>query len=153
MKKKEKKMKTELLPTKPRKDNNMTKKEWYEAHKEVLRSYYEDDAEVEDSLDGDEYIPFSNGVFNIEHLYRVKQATHLINGIEVPAPMRKSLNQNQPYFVTDIYQKRLYSEFTWNERSFDKGLLGKGLVHLSKESAIANAKAILSILTEEKKDV
>lgn len=76
--------------------------------------------------------------------YRIKPRTILINGIEVPEPVREPLEDGQKYwtFITgwrdDVYQSE------WEGSDSDYNFLNQGLVHLTREATEIYARAILS---------
>lgn len=71
--------------------------------------------------------------------------TRIINGFEVPVPVREEPRIGGCYFKTDIYAEEFYDEDRWSGCSYDLLELNRGLVFLTKEDAIANAKAMLGI--------
>lgn len=75
--------------------------------------------------------------------FRIKPRTVMCNGVEVTAPESASPAGNVDYFVPDVWSKSLYSAFTWDGDNHDMQSLGRGLVYLNKEDAIARAKAML----------
>lgn len=71
--------------------------------------------------------------------------THEVNGFTVPAPITEA-----PAYGTDCWMptvtdgdwtERLY----WSNHSYDRQCLQRGLIHLTKEAAVANAKAMCKI--------
>lgn len=82
--------------------------------------------------------------------YRIKPATRTINGFEVPAPVRDGLSMaNATYCVPVINEEELYGVYDWDDDGIDERYLTRGLVFLTKEAAIANAKAMLGIDPKE----
>ncbi len=72
--------------------------------------------------------------------------TRIINGFEVPAPETEGLRQGVMYCISVPTNKGFYCECEWvGDLEFDFLLLERGLVFLTKEDAIANAKAMLGI--------
>ena len=72
--------------------------------------------------------------------------TRVINGFEVPAPETEELRQGVMYCISVPTNKGFYCECEWvGDLEFDFLLLERGLVFLTKEDAIANAKAMLGI--------
>lgn len=69
--------------------------------------------------------------------------TRIINGFEVPAPSEPE--QGDEYFVAMPSCEDFYVRYVWHYDKIDKRCLGRGLAFLSKEDAIANAKAMLGI--------
>lgn len=72
--------------------------------------------------------------------------TRIINGFEVPAPETGELNERVAYYTPVFNNNCFYREEKWAAGSvFDLRLLKRGLVFLTKEDAIATAKAMLGI--------
>lgn len=80
--------------------------------------------------------------------YRRKIKTININGHKVPEPVREPLAYEMNYFIPDITSTKLFG-FSWIGSDFDKYCLESGLIHLTKEDAIAHAKALLSFTQQE----
>lgn len=76
--------------------------------------------------------------------YRRKPRTISINGIDVPEPVREPLENGQRCFIPEIGGMLLYSLTEWDGGGIDYRLLERGMIHLTKEAAIAHAKALLS---------
>jgi len=68
----------------------------------------------------------------------------MINGIEVPKPEFIAPVSGTKYFVPAISSDGMYYSNTWSGCRVDEIRMNKGVVHLTKESAIAHAKALLS---------
>lgn len=71
-----------------------------------------------------------------------------IGDTSFPKPCMDELKDGQIYYIADLGDLRLYSEFTYNGDygdSVDRRLLKRGLVHLTKENAIAHAKALIKL--------
>lgn len=84
-----------------------------------------------------------------EWLVRRKQRTHVVNGFTVPAPMDKEPGYDDTYFVLDLADEVFHSEVKWRNFQSENQWLKRGLCFATKESAIANAKAMLKIDPEE----
>ena len=80
-----------------------------------------------------------------EWLVRRKQRTHVVNGFTVPAPMDKEPSTGDSYFTMSPYVSEYYSENLWSGFQCEKLWFKRGIVHATKEAAIANAKAMLKI--------
>lgn len=77
---------------------------------------------------------------------RRKPQTHVVNGFTVPAPLRISPDLSATYYVPDWIDGGFYrGALVWNADRIDIRHLSRGLVHLTKEAAIANAKATCGI--------
>ena len=82
--------------------------------------------------------------FNSDAKFRVKPDIILINGIEVPAPVRQELSEGTRYYTPQLMSAELYYWEEWSDEPMDKRALSRGTVHLTKEAAIQHAKALLS---------
>ena len=74
-----------------------------------------------------------------------KPRTHIVNGFEVPEPMRKAPEGGGRYFIPSPTSGEWNSEWTWANDGTDRCWLKRGLVHATKEAAIANAKAMCGV--------
>lgn len=86
--------------------------------------------------------------FNSDVKFRVKPKTISINGIEVPAPERQELSEGTRYYIPQLMSAELYNWDTWRDKPMDKRALSRGTVHLTKESAVQHAKALLSFTSK-----
>lgn len=77
--------------------------------------------------------------------YRIKPETVMINDYEVPAPLRVAPAMGTLYW----YERASGSDFTswseWDDHTFDRMLLARGIMHATKEAAAASCKARLGI--------
>ena len=93
----------------------------------------------------------SNPAFCSEYLYRRKQETIDINGHKVPKPLRiDEIKDGIIYYVPSFSYITNYIELS-DKGSDIRYFAKKGLLHKTKEAAIAHAKALLSF-TEQKND-
>ena len=79
--------------------------------------------------------------------YRAKPApapTILVNGIEVPEPVREVLKYGQRYWFVSVTATNLCSDDIWNGAYSDTIVLHRGLIHLTAAAAVAHAKAMLA---------
>lgn len=83
--------------------------------------------------------------------YRRKPRTIVINGFEVPEPVREELCRGDVYYLPDFsYNKdKRFAVCTWSDHHWDYSRLKAGVIHLTKEAAEIHAKALLSF-TEKK---
>lgn len=93
-----------------------------------------DSAYVGRMLEGDDGWEFS-----------LKPRTITVNGREVPEPVREPLSIGSKYFVPCVDTEELYLSGSWSGYDVSFRRLKYGLVHLTKEAAIAHAKAMLNI--------
>ena len=78
--------------------------------------------------------------------YRRKPRTIRIGKIEVPEPVREHLQDGKEYFVPAIECGYAHvDKSTWDGDSTDKRLLKQGFVHLTEESALEHAKALIAL--------
>lgn len=83
--------------------------------------------------------------------WRVKPEGILINGIEVPCPVREPLKEDQEFFMADGTQVTNPVRFYWSSKSRSMLVwLERGLIHLTEEAAIAHAEALLSFTRSDK---
>lgn len=85
-------------------------------------------------------------------LWELAPETIEINGIDITKPESKELSYNTIYYMPKPDYADLYHSSCWANHKIDKLRLERGLIHLTKENAIAHAKAIISftgILNEE----
>lgn len=82
--------------------------------------------------------------------FRIKPETININGREVPCPVREPLQEGDVYFIANLYNESFVTSNTWTECSAAMLWLGRGLIHLTPEAAIAHAEALLSFTRSDK---
>jgi hypothetical protein len=76
---------------------------------------------------------------------RRKQKAIMVNGFEVPEPVREALKKGVEYWIAFPSIPELAWDFQWAGDIYDRHRLNHGLIHLTKEAAIAHAKAMLGI--------
>jgi hypothetical protein len=72
-----------------------------------------------------------------------------INGIEVPKGETVVPARGSRLFLPVIHDPTYFQCIDWNGSSLHRDFLSKGLLHVTKEGAIAHAKALLSFTSEE----
>ena len=77
--------------------------------------------------------------------YRVAIATCEVNGFTVPAPEKEPLTQGQVFYGADPSSVDFYCRLTWRGVESHLRWLTRNLVFLTKENAIAYAKALCGI--------
>lgn len=77
--------------------------------------------------------------------FKLAPRTHEVSGFTVPAPEVEALALDDVYFIGEPSSVDWHTEYTWYKDNSDKRFLERGLVHLTKEAAVANAKAMLGI--------
>jgi len=76
--------------------------------------------------------------------YRRKPRTILINGIEVPEPVRKELVDGTTYWRVSLTNPDITMPEKWSSCIYDTRHLERGLIHLTEENARKHAEALLS---------
>lgn len=96
------------------------------------------------------FSPHNNPGFNDAYLYRRKQETININGHNVPKPLKIDdiEGSNMTYYVPSFSYVTNYVELS-DKGSDIRYFAKKGLLHKTKEAAIAHAKALLSFTEQE----
>lgn len=77
--------------------------------------------------------------------FRLKPRTITVNGREIVAGEREALQPAESYFVADPTAYEYFVSYCWSAHPVNLDHLARGLVHLTKENAIAHAKAMLDI--------
>ena len=77
--------------------------------------------------------------------YRVEPITHVVNGLEVPAPEDIAPSKGTVYFFADPGKDALCKQFVWCDDGVDNYILHQGNLFLTKAAAVANAKAMCGI--------
>lgn len=120
-------------------------------HAELMKQYAEDARETNKPWERWEFLSTNVGwaelsghpFWEANVQYRRKPHTHVVNGIEVPAPMRDEPKYEQTYWVADPGNREFVCNFDWCGDDFDRRHLERGLVHATKEAAVANALAMI----------
>ena len=81
-------------------------------------------------------------ISNVE--YRRKPKTISINGFDVPEAVKEPLEKYAQYYAVNFGEIDHVSSYTWINDGVDNRCLKSGVIHLTKESAIQHAKALLS---------
>lgn len=126
-------------------------------HAELMAQYAQDAAETDKPWERwERYHDFAgkwvsltgNPSWYNDAQYRRKPKVILINGFDVPEPVREPLNQGQAYYIPIIANSfnspNPYAQFMWTGTSIDNHWLSRGLIHLTKEAATLHAEALLS---------
>lgn len=72
-------------------------------------------------------------------------STILINGFEVPEPMRVKPDLDASFYLICISYEDCISAEVWSNHETDYKWLNEGRCHATRESAVAHAKALLGI--------
>lgn len=77
-------------------------------------------------------------------IYRIKPRT--VNGFEVANAVRYLLEEDQIYFIPSMTSSSWYDSFYWDDDNTNcLNHLDRGIIHLTKEAAVAHAKAMVGI--------
>ena len=99
---------------------------------------------VTQSIDGGVELP-SNGSFVYGLTYSIKPKMMLVNGFEVPEPIRDKPVSGSTYYCPALNVDIFFLDDEWRESHLCTRRLSRGLIHSNKEAAIAHAKAMLGI--------
>ena len=83
--------------------------------------------------------------------FRIASKTILINGHEVPKPLREEPEYGTTYFYPYFCDIIRSLSSNWKGDLVDENRLKVGFVHLTEEAAIKHAEALLSFTKEDKK--
>lgn len=73
----------------------------------------------------------------------------IINGIEVPEPVREALEIGQVYHLVDLINEEFVSKnLMWRGSDYEKIRLARGLIYLEEESASSCGRALVSFTRE-----
>lgn len=84
-----------------------------------------------------------------DYEFRIKPKTILINGIEVPEPVREPMEDRQEYWFVTITNNDFCFRSAWKYRPEDHYRLKIGLIHLTREAAETHARALLSFTAKQ----
>ena len=118
-------------------------------HAAAMAEYAKDAAETDKPWERWE-VSFSGGFigvtghpnWSVNHEYRRKPKTILINGHEVPEPCRTPLKDGEVYWIISIVGGSTSS--LWQSDGIDFGCLENGFIHLTKEAAEKHFNALKS---------
>jgi len=80
------------------------------------------------------------------HEYRRKPKVIIINGIEVPEPMRIVPPVGTPYFCISSIDTDIAIPTKWMDTDGDRRVLSRGICHLTEAAAVKHAEALLSFM-------
>lgn len=107
-----------------------------------------DDFEIkaDESVNWDDLIGYSEWLHRPEKWsVRRQQKTIKVNGFDVPEPCRVMPEIDSIYYIAAPSAKDMFSYTECREDIVDRQFIDRGLIHLTKEAAIAHAKAMLGI--------
>ncbi|MDR2880862.1 MAG: hypothetical protein LBV29_03035 [Azoarcus sp.] len=82
--------------------------------------------------------------WDIACMYRRKPRTVLINGIEVPEPLREAPPVNDNVYVVSPASDPGIVRYSWREEDFMQRWLALGLLHLTEEAARQHVEALIA---------
>lgn len=80
--------------------------------------------------------------WRVDIVYRRKPRFILVNGVEVPEPVREQLKNGQEYWLADpsAYGD---SSFTWTGKIYELEWFKNGLIHMTRDAAQLHVEAML----------
>lgn len=79
---------------------------------------------------------------NVE--FRVQPKMTIVNRYSINSPIIDKPDCGTTYFVADPVDDELFLSSIWDDDAYDNLLFDRGLCHLSRENAIAHAKAMIN---------
>lgn len=119
---------------------------WYAELSHVIAAAAEGKVVQYLAADGNWYD--GSGAFIHPNAYRIKPEepkTIKVNGFDVPEPMREAPADDTKYYVPCVGARNWFDSYMWDGDDFDVRFLQRGVVHSTKEAAVAHAKAMLGI--------
>ena len=77
--------------------------------------------------------------------FHLAQEMITVGDVSFPKPVSKPLRMGETYFFPSLIETGLVNWFEWTDDRLDFNLLKSAMVHLSKENAIAHAKALIKL--------
>ena len=109
-----------------------------------------DGYEIEFLTDSGRWLKCANPMWHSNYTYRIKPTPLVINGIEVPEPLREPLKYEAAYFIPHIGKHEGYVKLNWYEDEEDRRNLANGVIHSCAENAIKHTQALLSFTKYDK---
>lgn len=120
-------------------------------HAELMMQYAQDATETDKPWERWELKNYGGWERTVSHpawdecvVYRRKPKCILINGIEVPEPMREAPELGTPYWIVDLNDESSASPLCWIDDKFARECLQRGICHLTEKAAVLHTTAILS---------
>jgi len=120
-------------------------------HAELMMQYAQDAAETDQPWERWEFKHPGGWAHMVSHpfwdecvVYRRKPKYILINGIEVPEPMREAPDDGTPVYIANLVTIEGVSEIEWSHHSAHTRRLNQGFIHSTYADAEAHANALLS---------
>ena len=120
-------------------------------HAELMKQYAEDARETDRPWKRWEFRSTNIGWMELsDHpswgtaaKYRRKPRTHMVNGVEVPAPMRDAPANETKCWFSNPLNEGFADCLCWRNLPYQHTWLERGLLHTTKEAAVANAMAMI----------
>ena len=87
-------------------------------------------------------------IFKYPKDWVIKPKVRQINGVDVPTPHRKKLENGQEYFTPSVNNLTGYRDYIWRNSHTDNRRLNAGVIHMEPEAAAQHTKAFLSLTAE-----
>lgn len=90
---------------------------------------------------------FIGSIFNGCYIFRLAQEMITIGDVSFPKPVSEyeKFEEGQEYFMPALQSDAFYCHSKWWHGTLDTKRLEQGLIHLTKENAIAHAKALIKL--------
>jgi len=79
-----------------------------------------------------------------------KPKTVVVNGVEVPEPVREALRIGDRYWLVALDATGLTDVHQWDRDDLDRLWLSRGLIHLTRAAAESHARALIGATAQEK---
>lgn len=95
----------------------------------------------------DNSIIFIRSIFNGCFVFRLDQEMITIDDVSFPKPESEyeKFEEGQEYFMPALQSDAFYCHSKWWHGTLDTKRLKQGIIHLTKENAIAHAKALIKL--------
>lgn len=80
-------------------------------------------------------------MYNASDALRIKPRTIIVNGVDVPAPMRTKPGRGSVFYTATFSP---HTEITWTDCDWDNTHLDAGLCHSTPEAAVVHWDAMIS---------
>lgn len=80
-----------------------------------------------------------------DHQFRLAQEIIRIGDVSFPKPYQGEMEYGTVYYYPMLGYKAMYKDTAWTGDEYDELVMSRGMLHLSKENAIAHAKALIRL--------
>lgn len=80
-----------------------------------------------------------------DHQFRLAQEMIKIGDVSFPKPYQGEIQIGQHYYIPKLIKESGYEPLIWEDIVFDKMCMANNMLHLTKENAIAHAKALIKL--------